>query len=135
MGGKMVPGTLQTVASVLCSVAERQQPPKSHRQKDMIMSNTDPNRGRPDEVRPVQVKQVGGSNTGMIAAIVILVVAVIGGFIWYNSSYRTETAPVVQNNTTTTAPAPAQPAPETPAQPPAVEPPAPASPPAPATNP
>lgn len=97
------------------------------------MSNTDPNRGRPDEVRPVQVKQIGGSNTGMIAAIVILVIAVIGGFIWYNSNYRTETAPVVQNNTTTTAPA--QPAPEAPAQPPAVEPPAPASPPAPATNP
>jgi hypothetical protein len=107
--------------------------------EDTIMTNTDPNRGRSDEVRPVQVKQVTDSSVGMIAAVVILVVVVIGGFIWYNSSYRTEstTAPVTQNNTTTV---PAQPAPEAPAtQPPAApapEAPAPATPPAtpPATN-
>jgi hypothetical protein len=110
--------------------------------KEMIVTNTNPNRAPSDELRPVQVKQVNDSSMGVIVAAVILVVAVIGGFLWYNASYRTEsTAPVVQNNTTTTAPA--QPAPEAPAtQPPAapaVEPPAAATPPAtpsaPATNP
>jgi hypothetical protein len=97
------------------------------------MTYNDPNRDKFEEERQVHVNQSNDGMGGIIAVAAILVLLLVGGFMFFSSTPGTEPQ-VTQNNTTLPAPGtPTQPEPLAPVEPAA--PPLAPAPTAPATNP